>query len=172
MRDVSEPQNLYVIDDQNAMNELFTVSSARNFSLLVGVFYAGVTIGPVLGGFLNERTGNVTSALYAAIVLHLVYIIIAWVALPESITKDAMLHARRRYADELAAAVDVNPLRRHVLILSKSFWDSFPLNVLAPKPSPNSQWKNWNLTWLAVSAGLINVILVCTLKYFATHMQL
>jgi hypothetical protein len=56
----------------------------------------GGAIEPVLGGLLNERTGNITSAFYTATVLQ--------VALPESITQDAMVHARHRYADELASS--------------------------------------------------------------------
>lgn len=103
---------------------IYLISSARNFSLLIGVFYAGGAIDPVLGpgGFLNERTGDLISALYAATVLHLAYPIVACVALPESITQDAMVHARYRYADELATTgdPDVGPFRR-VLVLVLRF---------------------------------------------------
>ena len=106
------------------------------------------------------RSTNELAISYLRSTLQLCYSVVPWIALPESVAQDAMVHARRRYADELASAVDadVSPLQRQVLVCSKSFWDSFSLNVLAL----NSQRKrNWGLTCLAVSAGLINVILVC-----------
>ena len=141
---------------------IYLTSSARNFSLLIGIFYAGGTIGPVLGGFLNQQTGSVIAAFYAATVIHLLYALLAWSATPESISKAAMIHARNRYADELASVVDadVGPFQRQTMVLVKSFWDSFPLHVLAPKPIPNLRRKDWNMTWLAISAGLINAIMV------------
>jgi MFS family permease len=140
----------------------YLTSSARNFSLLIGIFYAGGAIGPVLGGSLNQQIGSVIAAFYAATVIHLLYALLAWFAMPESITKAAMIHARKRYADELASAVDTDtgPFRRQATVLVKSFWDSFPLHVLAPKPTPNLRRKDWNTTWLAISAGLINAIMV------------
>ncbi|KAG8215092.1 hypothetical protein J3R82DRAFT_8523 [Butyriboletus roseoflavus] len=144
-RDVSEPPDL-----------------ARNFSLLIGIFYAGGAIGPVLGGFLNHQTGSVMAAFYAATVMHLAYALLAWFAMPESIANARLIHGRDRYADELASIADVNvgPFRRQIMVLIKSFWDSFPLNVLTPKSIPNSRQKDWNLTWLAMSAGLVNAIMV------------
>lgn len=150
---------------------IYLTSSARNFSLLIGIFYAGGAIGPVLGGFLNQRTNSVMAAFYAATVIHLLYALLAWFAMPESITKATMIHARNRYADELASVVDADtgPFRRQALVFVKSFWDSFPLHVLAPKPTPNLRRKDWNMTWLAISAGLINAIMVRPATWFAAH---
>ncbi|KAG8213384.1 hypothetical protein J3R82DRAFT_11881 [Butyriboletus roseoflavus] len=61
MRDVSEPHTL-----------------SRNFAFLVGILHTGGTIGPIIGGFLNERTGSPITALYATAILHLAYAFIAW----------------------------------------------------------------------------------------------
>ena len=146
-------------------------SRARNFSLLIGIFYAGGTIGPILGGFLNQQTGSVMTAFYAATVIHILYALLAWFAMPESISEAAMIHARNRYADELALVVDADAglFRRQARVLAKSFWDSFPLHVLAPKPTQNSRRKDWNLTCLAISAGLVNAIMVTSARRFAAY---
>ena len=170
MSDVSEPHNLYV-DIFGGMlgRNIYPVSSARNFSLLVGIFYTGNTIGPILGGFLNQQTNSVMGASYAATFMHFAYAAIAWFAMPESITETAMAHARSRYADEAASVVDTNvgPFRRQVKIFIKGFWASFPLNVLIPKRQRNSQQRrDWNLTWLAISAALINAAMVRSLKCY------
>ena len=102
------------------------------------------------------------AAFYAATVMHLAYALLAWFAMPESITNAKLIHACDRYADELASVANANvgPFRRQVMVFIKSFWDSFPLNVLTPKSTPNLRQKDWNLTWLAISAGLINAIMV------------
>jgi MFS family permease len=145
MRDVSEPHDL-----------------SRNFALLVGVFHTGGTIGPVISGFLSERTGTVITVLYATTILHIIYASIAWFALPESVSEASMIHARNQYANELASATDVHagPFRRRLLVFTKAFWHSFPLHVLTPMRLPNSRWKrDYNLVLLALSAGLINVIM-------------
>jgi len=117
MRDVSEPHDL-----------------SRNFALLVGVFHTGGTIGPVISGFLSERTGTVITVLYATTILHIIYASIAWFALPESVSEASMIHARNQYANELASATDVHagPFRRRLLVFTKAFWHSFPLHVLTP----------------------------------------
>ena len=163
MRDVSESHNLYVYNSGETLGkDVYLASSARNFSLLVGIFYAGSTIGPILGGFLTQQTSTVMTPFYAATAMHLAYASIAWFGMPESISKATMAHARRRYANELASVVnvDVNPFRRQIMIFTKSFWDSFPLNVLTPRRRRNSRKRDWNLTYLAISAALINAVMV------------
>ena len=135
---------------------------SRNFALLVGIFYTGGTIGPIISGFLSEQTGNVITVLYATTILHVIYASIAWFALPESVSEASMIHARNHYANELASAADANagPFRRRLMVFTKAFWHSFPLHVLTPKRLPNSRWKrDYNLALLALSAGLINVIM-------------
>ena len=157
-------QNLTICMDFSAVDaQSYHSASARNFSFLVGIFHAGGTIGPIFGGLLNEQTGNVITALYATTILNLAYVSIAWFALPESFSEASMIHARNRYASELAPAADadIGPFPRQLLVFSKMFWDSFPLRVLAPKRLTNSRWKkDWNLTLLALSAGLVNVTMV------------
>ena len=108
--------------------------------------------------------------LYATTIIHIIYASIAWFALPESISEASMIHARNVYANELASAADADagPFRRRLLVFTKAFWHSFPLHVLTPKRLPNSRWKrDYNLTLLALSAGLINIIMVRLARYSA-----
>ncbi|KAF8550962.1 MFS general substrate transporter [Imleria badia] len=146
MRDVSEPHEL-----------------SRNFSFLISIFPIGGVLGPIIGSFIAERTGAVITVLYATTIVHLLYASIVWFLMPESVSDTSMIHARNRYASKLVSAIDINasPFRRRILVFAKAFWDSFPLYVLAPKRSPNPRWKlDCDLTLLALSAGLINVIMV------------
>jgi hypothetical protein len=44
----------------------------------------------------------------------------------------------------------------------KAFWYSSPLSVFMPKPGPNQGRRDWNLFYLAISAALVNFVLVRT----------
>ncbi|KAF8548137.1 MFS general substrate transporter [Imleria badia] len=145
MRDVSEPHEL-----------------SRNFSFLVSIFPIGGVIGPTIGSFLTERTGTLITVLYTTTAMHFVYASITWFLMPESVSEASMIHARNRYATKLvsAADADASPFRQRLLVFAEAFWDSFPLRVLTPKRLPNSRWKrDYDLTLLALSAGLVNMIM-------------
>lgn len=84
----------------NAMSQCYisdvtpSGSRARLFALMSGVLFAGVAIGPTIGGLLTVATGDVTATLWIATVLH--GGIVAFLPLfPESLNK-----ARQRAAEE------------------------------------------------------------------------
>ena len=102
--------------------------------------------------------------------MHLIYVATALFLMPESVTETSMMHARNQYASKLASAIDIDagPFRQRLLVFAKAFWDSFPLHVLTPKRLPNSRWKrDYALTLLALSAGLMNMTLVRMARYRA-----
>ena len=172
MRDVSEPHELYVVLCNGVTTNIHHLASSRNFSFLVSIFPIGGIVGPVTGSFIAQRTGTVISVLYATTIMHLIYASIVLFLMPESVSETSMMHARNQYASKLASAVDIDagPFRRRLLVFAKAFWDSFPLHVLTPKRLSNSRWKrDYDLTLLALSAGLINVIFVRMVRYCAMH---
>lgn len=84
----------------NAMSQCYisdvtpSGSRARLFALMSGVLFAGVAIGPTIGGLLTVATGDVTATLWIATVLH--GGIVAFLPFfPESLNK-----ARQRAAEE------------------------------------------------------------------------
>ncbi|GAA5821058.1 hypothetical protein JCM11251_001943 [Rhodosporidiobolus azoricus] len=76
-------------------------SRARIFSLIGGLMYAGIAIGPLLGSFLISLSGgNQLAPFYASLVLHAGYLVVAGLFLPESLEKERQYDARRRYVEE------------------------------------------------------------------------
>ncbi|GAA5901855.1 hypothetical protein JCM6882_008691 [Rhodosporidiobolus microsporus] len=76
-------------------------SRAQIFSLLGGIMYGGVALGPLVGSFLISSTGgNQLAPFYASLVLHSGYFVVALVLLPESLEKERQYDARARHAQE------------------------------------------------------------------------
>ncbi|KAK4051582.1 hypothetical protein OIV83_002722 [Microbotryomycetes sp. JL201] len=76
-------------------------SRARIFSVLGGMMFLGIAAGPLLGAYLIKASGNVLAPFYAALVMHLLYLIVALAFVPESLTKERQYEARERHRVEL-----------------------------------------------------------------------
>ncbi|KAM0789782.1 hypothetical protein ACM66B_006635 [Microbotryomycetes sp. NB124-2] len=76
-------------------------SRARIFSVLGGMMFLGIAAGPLLGAYLIKATGNVLAPFYAALIMHLLYLIVALAVVPESLTKERQYEARERHRVEL-----------------------------------------------------------------------
>ncbi|BGP51690.1 hypothetical protein JCM10450v2_007640 [Rhodotorula kratochvilovae] len=81
-------------------------SRARVFSLLGGSLMGGFALGPLLGSALITLTGgHVLAPFYAALALHCAFWAVLALVLPESLSEERQLAARKRHeADKLAAA--------------------------------------------------------------------
>lgn len=83
-------------------------SRARVFSILGGIMFGGLALGPVFGSFLIRQTGSVLAPFYGALVMHLLYVLVAGFIFPESLSKTRQYAARARHAEDkkkLAEAV-------------------------------------------------------------------
>ncbi|GAA5965156.1 hypothetical protein JCM21900_004621 [Sporobolomyces salmonicolor] len=78
-------------------------SRARVFSLLGGLLFAGIAVGPSIGSLLIARSGSVLLPFYVALGLHLVYLGLLMVFLPESLSAERKETARRRHEAEVCA---------------------------------------------------------------------
>lgn len=140
--------------------------------MLMGLFYAGGAIGPTLGGLLADR-GSVISPFYGATLLHIIYGCLVWFFVPESTTRRAMADSRYRYEEELKNANTERDVNEHLFVrFSKAFWYSVPLGIFMPRPIPgpagtsSTGKRDWNMTYLAISVGLVNIVVVWPLNLF------
>lgn len=134
--------------------------------MLVGVFYAGGAIGPIFGGLLADR-GSLISPFYGATFLHFIYGSLVWFFVPESTTRRAMADSRQRYEEELKGANTERNINVNLFVrFSKAFWHSVPIGIFMPRPIPGSAGsiskgkRDWNMTYLAISVGLVNIVVV------------
>ena len=163
--DVSDIRNRFVSYSPPAWISDMLISSSRNFSLFMGIYNIGLTIGPALGGLLIHGTGDVMSAFYGATVLHLIYAILVWYLVPESVTRKKMVASRIRYQEQLKKFETRDEgTAGHMIRLKRMFWFLEPLVVFVPKhiesPMLSRRTKDWNLTWVALAYGLTTLIIV------------
>ena len=177
-------------------------SRSRVFSLQVGLLFVGMAIGPTLGSIIVRTTrgvlsplNNVLSVFYVATVIHILYAMMLWFVVPESLGERARVvckEERQREKEEAAAKE-----RREAEEFARSsengqwgatiFWSLLrfkrisaffsPLHVFLPVEvdtetevpgEPNTKVrpkKDWNLTILAVGYAFYQMIMVRTADF-------
>ncbi|KZT71313.1 MFS general substrate transporter [Daedalea quercina L-15889] len=77
---------------------------ARSFSLLLGLVFTGMSIGPTLGSLVINRTKNVLFVFYIATAVHIIYACVIWSVVPESLAPMQLQQARKLHEDSVRAA--------------------------------------------------------------------
>jgi MFS family permease len=135
---------------------------SRMFSLLSGMTFIGVAIGPTVGGQLVKHSGNILTVYYFAFVINIMLALAFWFLVPNSRSHTQLAASRRKYAiaratsDEnqnsfsaRAYAIAITPLR--------------PLAVFAPVKittydlSRNAGKRDWSLMFIAAALGFVLV---------------
>ncbi|KAE8233537.1 hypothetical protein CF326_g1424 [Tilletia indica] len=68
---------------------------ARTFAIFGGCMFTGLALGPLLGGFIVDWTGDILSVFYVAFAAHVIYLIFVAFVLPESVSPDRKAAAER-----------------------------------------------------------------------------
>ena len=136
---------------------------------MLGLLFSGVAIGPTLGGLLISHTGNLLSVFYVSAGVHTAYLLCALFVVPESLTKEAALANKeaarvKKEQDAITLAKkeeNMNPIHRRMdQTLRTVFFFFSPLSILMPYKSETSRRRDWNLTILAASYGLMTLLIV------------
>ncbi|VDC07437.1 unnamed protein product [Peniophora sp. CBMAI 1063] len=77
-----------------------TASTSRWYSLLIGAYYAGSGLGPLLSAFIARDFGPV-SVFYAGAGVHLLFLFLVWFVIPESLVPAQIEAAQQQYARDL-----------------------------------------------------------------------
>ncbi|KAG8696390.1 hypothetical protein FRC09_008541 [Ceratobasidium sp. 395] len=128
---------------------------SRIFSFWTGVVYAGAALGPSLGALLNHYTDDLLSTFYMNTALHIVYGLLLFFVVPESLSVEARAKAKEAYE------ADTN---RHPQHIFGSLWrlTGFvrPLGVFIPrKIKGDGGWRtrDWSLTFVGVAAVAVSL---------------
>jgi MFS family permease len=139
------------------------------FSLMLGLLFCGIALGPTLGGLLISETGDLLSVFYIAAALHVIYLLMALFVVPESLTKEAALanaEVATMKAEQDAVLLakqeeNMAPTRKRIhRALRTAFFFLSPLNIFIPHKVEGSRRRDWNLTAVAIGYGLITLLLV------------
>lgn len=147
---------------------LLTHNNSRSpkFSLMLGLLFTGVALGPTLGGLLMRATGSVLSVFYAATLLHMLYAILIWVMVPESLTKDQMLASRTRHNQEIQKLKEAREgIAVGILVRIRRLFNFLsPLTLFVPKAVEGQNPSNWfKRDWSLLCTGLAYGFLVSLL---------
>jgi hypothetical protein len=158
----------------------------RAFASLFGLTFAGVAVGPILGGYSIQIMGSILAPFYLSMVACCVNISAIALLLPESLPKGRQLLARERNAarrehrqalhDEAIrvthGAFWQRSLTRLLHGLGSAFAFARPMAMLLPRKrivnhddvaehgSSRQGGRDWNITFLGVASGLYAISMV------------
>lgn len=148
------------------------LTRSRILSLNVGLLFTGMAVGPTLGSFLIRATGQALSVFYAAVICTLLYSFLVWVILPESVTEQQMIRARKKYNElDLLQASNERERGSPWGLPSRVRWVSSilsPLTIFLPvsvKSSNGIARRDWSLMLLGLAYGCTISIMVTTCNY-------
>ncbi|KAF9053131.1 major facilitator superfamily domain-containing protein [Panaeolus papilionaceus] len=136
-------------------------SRSRTFSLFLGLMFIGMAVGPTLGSLLIRTTQTTLSVFYLAAAMHVLYTILIWLVLPESLSKEQRQRSMEKYHEELTDSADErerNPTVGLFIKTKRLFAFLSPISVFLPHEEKNENplkkgKKDWSLTFLAISYG-------------------
>jgi len=160
-----------------------TPSSARSrtFSLILGLRFTGMALGPAVGGLLMRLSTSHSPSivLYLTATVHAIYVLAVIFVVPEALSSTTKAENRRARREAIAARnvhLSISDreeiaLGSKLLMAAKRTWIRAldfvkPLAVVAPivvyenAVSPQrSRHKDWSLTYIALAAALASLIL-------------
>ncbi|KAJ3573787.1 hypothetical protein NP233_g2219 [Leucocoprinus birnbaumii] len=153
---------------------------SRIFSMGLGLMFTGMAIGPTLGALLIRSSGQLLSVFYGAAVVHLIYAVLIWFILPQSLSLPYRLRARERYERmkrEYNAEREEGLSARALSFFKRMFSFLAPLTVFAPAvkdvfaPTVSGtvnplkrQRKDWNMTFLG-AAYMVTISVMGSYNY-------
>ncbi|KAJ1028465.1 hypothetical protein NDA16_001631 [Ustilago loliicola] len=75
---------------------------AHIFAHFMGIVYAGLAIGPTLGGLLVKHTDNILAPFWFALAMHLLYVVGIFSFIPESTSQQFRAKALKEYKEQRA----------------------------------------------------------------------
>ncbi|KAH9857150.1 MFS general substrate transporter [Lenzites betulinus] len=148
---------------------------SKIFSRHLGLLFTGMAVGPTLGGLVIRFTGNFISVFYVAAALHIVYAILIWFVVPESLHKRDREAARIRYKVEEEEYVAAHAHGGVLVLLKRLFAFLTPLFLFLPTQvseggSPKRKRRDWTL-FLLICAYACTVSLSGSYVYFMQYIQ-
>lgn len=148
----------------------YRIHSSKIFSRYLGLLFTGMAIGPTLGGLVIRFTGSFISVFYIAAGLHLVYALLVWFVIPESLHKRDMEAARIRQRVEEEQYRAAHAHGGALVLLKRLFAFLTPLMLFLPielnqggTPSKGKR-RDWSLALLVAAYGFTVSLMVSGLR--------
>ena len=115
----------------------------------MGLLFIGMSVGPLLTGYIMRTTGLLLPVFYATAAIDTTVSLGVWFIMPESLSEEDMQKRRESRAQQLQA---MSPLKRW----GSTFDIVSPLGVLLPRRSEGVESKHsfdWTMTILGAAYG-------------------
>ena len=136
------------------------------FSLDMGLLFTGIAIGPALGGLIIRFTGRFIIVFYISTAIHVVYSLLIWFVIPESLSPSDMQAARSRHRHELEEYRADHAHGGLLVFLKRMFAWLTPLALFLPihpnaggNPAKGKR-RDWNLFFVAVAYAFVVSLMV------------
>lgn len=133
---------------------------SRVFSIYLGLVYIGMAIGPAFGGLLIRQSGDLLAVFYYAFSNHFAFACMVWFVIPDSLAPAQLARAKAAYNKGKAHATrGIGGLFAHLVSFLTPLKLFVPITV-ATGDNPLKRRKDWNLTFIAASHGLVVMLVV------------
>ncbi|SPO22123.1 uncharacterized protein UTRI_02128_B [Ustilago trichophora] len=99
---------------------------AHIFAHFMGIVYAGLALGPTLGGLIVKHTDNILAPFWFALAMHLLYVVGIFTFIPESTSKEFRAKALQEYKEsraEIKRKADERKTAELQPLLNSSSWE-------------------------------------------------
>ena len=132
-------------------------SRSRIFSLSYGLLFVGIALGPTFGGFLVRYTHQILFPFYVAAGMHVVYALIMWLVVPESLSSVQMIKSVEKWRAKTAHGLPTESWKKMFKFLT-------PLNIFFSERDDGNSLRrrcDWNLVLVVVAYGFTVSLVVC-----------
>ncbi|CDS00867.1 uncharacterized protein SPSC_03185 [Sporisorium scitamineum] len=119
---------------------------AHIFAHFMGIVYAGLAVGPTLGGLIVKHTANLLAPFWFALVMHLLYVLGVFFFIPESTSKEFRAKALHEYKEsraEMKRKVDERKTAEQQPLLNSRGWQG------ERKPLRKRAWKRIKVLFMS-----------------------
>lgn len=112
---------------------------AHIFAHYMGIVYAGLAIGPTLGGLIVKHTDNILAPFWFALLMHLLYVVGIFTFIPESTSKEFRAKALQEYNEsraEIKRKADERKTAEMQPLLNSGNWEG------SQRPLKKRLWKH------------------------------
>ena len=130
-------------------------STSRWFALFQGAFFCGNGLGPLVASVISHYTSFLV-LFYVAIAMHITFLLLVWLAIPESLLPGQMEAARQEHARDLGARHLTSggllaDAKKAILSVIEPLEVFLPSSESFTSPPIKLPTRSWNLTLIIVS---------------------
>ena len=132
----------------------------------MGLLFTGIAIGPALGGLIIRFTGRFIIVFYISAAIHVIYALLVWFVIPESLSPTDKQDARARHKLDMEEYRASHAHGGLLVFLKRVFGFLTPLALFFPidlnkggNPAKGKR-RDWSLFFIAIAYACVHSLMV------------